>query len=242
MCILIINGFIQNCGVCQYGKRVGSILTKSKKYNITYAEPKNLEECYLVIDQIKPKVIIYNYLPATIPFLNNQFFSYIKNKNIKQGLIIHNGNIWGNFDFYLHQNPDFTEDQNNKSLLRPLIEYESSNILNDKPIKIGTFGFFGSHKKLNSICKIINNQMDQETEINFHITRSFLSNQEECDNIKSSCLEEITKPNIKINITQNFLSDIELLSFLNNNHLNIFFYDDYNFYNGISSSIDFALS
>jgi hypothetical protein len=84
--------------------------------------------------------------------------------------------------------------------------------------------------------------MDQETEINFHITRSFLSNQEECDSIKSSCLEEITKPNIKINITQNFLSDLELLSFLNNNHLNIFFYDDYNFYNGISSSIDFALS
>ena len=49
-------------------------------------------------------------------------------------------------------------------------------------------------------------------------------------------------PNITLNITTNFISDDELLEFLAGNDLNIFFYQKYPSYNGISSSIDYALS
>jgi hypothetical protein len=45
-----------------------------------------------------------------------------------------------------------------------------------------------------------------------------------------------------LNITTNFISDDELLEFLAGNDLNIFFYQKYPTYNGISSSIDYALS
>lgn len=242
MCILILNGFIENCGVCQYGKRVGSILKKSKRYNIIYSEPKNIQEYFEIIEKTQPKVVIYNYLPATVPFLNNNFFIKVKQKNIKQGLIIHNGNTWGVFDFFLHQNPEFVCYENNKNLLRPLIEKIFDNNLPEYPLRIGSFGFFGLHKKINKMCRYINEQMDVPTEINLHITRSFLSHDEEFEKIKNDCFSEITRDNIKLNITKNFLTDDELLLFLNNNHLNMFLYDDYNFYNGISSSIDYALS
>ena len=240
--VLIINGSIENCGVCQYGKRLGHILKNSTLYKILYSEPKNLDECFQLIETYKPKIIVYNYLRQLIPFIDNSFFVYIKEKNIKQGLIIHNDASWGIFDFYLHQDPYFNEYKNNKSLLRPLIEFNESKIIDKTPLKIGTFGFFGLHKKLNNICKIVNDQIDEEVELNLHITRCFLSNESELTDIKQTCLDNITKPNIKLNITHNFLSDIDLLKHLNNNHLNIFFYDDYNFYNGISSSIDYAIS
>jgi hypothetical protein len=43
-------------------------------------------------------------------------------------------------------------------------------------------------------------------------------------------------------ITTDFISDEDLLDFLAGNDLNIFFYQKYSGYNGISSSIDYALS
>jgi hypothetical protein len=48
--------------------------------------------------------------------------------------------------------------------------------------------------------------------------------------------------NIKLNITTNFITDDEILDFLYKNDLNIFLYENYQFYNGISSTIDYALS
>jgi hypothetical protein len=43
-------------------------------------------------------------------------------------------------------------------------------------------------------------------------------------------------------ITTDFISDDDLLDFLAGNDLNIFFYQKYHEYNGISSSVDYALS
>ena len=47
---------------------------------------------------------------------------------------------------------------------------------------------------------------------------------------------------MKLQITTEFITDEQLLQFLNQNDLNIFLYPIYNEYYGLSSSIDFALA
>jgi hypothetical protein len=60
--------------------------------------------------------------------------------------------------------------------------------------------------------------------------------------VSQLCQKNITNSNISLNITTDFISDEELLDFLAGNDLNIFFYENYLTYNGISSVIDFALA
>jgi len=56
------------------------------------------------------------------------------------------------------------------------------------------------------------------------------------------CYRTNTNPNIKLNITTNFLDDNSLLEFLAGNDLNIFMYDKHLQNPGISSATDYALS
>ena len=75
-----------------------------------------------------------------------------------------------------------------------------------------------------------------------YITRGFYSTNDIFEEIKTECLNITNKSNIKLNFTNNFFTNQDMLNFLFNNDLNIFFYENYSFYNGISSTIDYALS
>lgn len=240
--ILFINHNIQNCGVYQYGKRVASISKKSKIFNFQYAEISSKEDLILQINQEEPKILIYNYVTATMPWLDYSIINYIRSLNIKQGNIIHNTQYNG-FDFYLHQNPNYINNNNNFRLLRPLFEYIPKNKIENSVLQIGTFGFGGQHKFIPEICELISKQfLNKKVEINIHVTKGFYSD-DVTKEIEKKCIQKIgKKENLKLNFTNKFLPDEAMLDFLYKNDLNIFFYENYNFYNGISSSIDYALS
>jgi hypothetical protein len=241
--VLIVNHNVQNCGVYQYGKRVADICTKSKLFNFVYLEATSLDELFSTIKESNPSIIIYNYLPSTMGWINPAIFDKIRSLGIKQGNIIHNTEFNG-FDFYLHQNPYYHNHNNNFALLRPLFEYVPKKTdRRSDAIQIGTFGFGGQHKFIHEICRIVDEEfVDKEVDLNLHITKGFYSSDDPFEEIKDDCQKIVNNSNIKLNLTNNFLTNEGMLDFLFNNDLNIFFYENYSFYNGISSTIDYALS
>lgn len=241
--VLFVNNDIQNCGVYQYGKRVSDICSKSKAHNFNSIEISSSQELFYYLEKNKLDVIVYNYVQSNMPWLNGDILNYIRGKNIIQGNIIHNAE-YGGFDFYLHQNPYYPSNGNNFAIPRPLFDYvPTKNIKKDDGlIRIGTFGFSGQHKFVHEICRAVNEEfVNQEVELNLHITKGCAS-ADIFEEIKDECLSSIPNKNIKINFSNHFLSNQELLDFLFCNDLNIFFYENYSFYNGISSTIDYALS
>lgn len=245
MTILIINNSEKNCGVHQYGKRFGSIASKSKKYDFKYFEINSDHEFILKFNEYKPKAIIYNYLSGTMPWLSGELVQLCRNNGVKQYTIVHNSHYHG-FDYYLHQNPYHPHvDSRNFSLARPLFDYTPNNLnTNGDTLHIGSFGFGLTCKHIDKICKIVNYQLsDRKVQINLHLTEAhFCPNLDTISSIKKDCLDSITSDNIKLNMSHNFLTNDEMLDFLFKNDLNIFFYEKYNHYNGISSTIDYALS
>lgn len=246
MVIFIVNHKIKNCGVYQYGKRVALIASKSKLLNIHYIEADNQLEFQSLVDKYKPSVIVYNHLTGTMPWVNADYVELLRKRGIKQGTIVHNVAYSTFFDFYLHQDPNFKTSKNNYKLLRPLFQYNNNINLQSNQIKIGSFGFGFFSKYYNDLCSYVRDSFINsacQIQLRLHLTHShFCENSKDIEIIKHHANQIISNSNISLNITTNFISDDELLDFLAGNHINIFFYQKYNDYNGISSSIDYALS
>lgn len=79
--------------------------------------------------------------------------------------------------------------------------------------------------------------------LNLHVANPWF-NKLSLNNVKIriKCYLAIRNSNIRLKYKTNFLKNEELLTFLQQNDLNVFIYDDYENYNGISSVIDYALS
>jgi hypothetical protein len=211
-----------------------------------YYEMDSQNSLELEYNNHKPEVIIYNYLSVTMPWVNKELVQKYRDLGIKQYSIVHNVGYETFFDCYLHQNPYYENlDENNFALTRPLFDYQPIKIeKTDDVIHIGSFGFGFKVKNFEKICKIVNDQLSHKNvQINLHLTSSyFCPNSNDIAFIKQDCLNLITHDNIKLNMTHDFLTDDNVLNFLYKNDLNIFFYQNYDVYNGISSTIDYALS
>lgn len=245
MNILIINHSVVNCGVYQYGKRFANILSKSTNHNFVYCELNSHAELDQKIEEYNPEIIIYNYLGGTMPWVNEGTVQNLRVKGIKQMLIVHNIGYATFFDYYLHQNPYHQNvDDRNFAILRPLFDYSPDFEMSSDTINIGSFGFGFRVKHFDQICRIVNDQLyDRKVQINLHLTTShFCPNANDIQAIKNDCLRYITSPNINLNMTHDFMSDKQMLDFLYSNNLNIFLYQNFPQYNGISSTIDYALS
>jgi len=246
MNIFIINHSVENCGVYQYGKRFGNIASNSKKHNFMYYEMDSQNDLVLEYATHRPEVIIYNYLSGTMPWVTEDLVQRYRELGVKQYLIVHNVGYATFFDAYLHQHPYYEHvDANNFALARPLFDYQPPEIKkSDDVLHVGSFGFGFRVKYFDQICKIVNEQLSyRKVQINLHLTSShFCPNANDIASIKQDCLNSITHDNIKLNMTHDFLTDDDMLNFLYKNDLNIFFYQNYGGYNGISSTVDYALS
>lgn len=246
MNILILNHSEKQCGVYQYGKRIGNILEKSTNHKFVYLELNSHKDLDDKISEYNPQAIIYNWTGGTMSWVTPETVNILREKNIKQFLLVHNVGYATFFDYYLHQHPywQFTDDKN-FAIPRPLPFYNKSEFKkSDDIIRIGSFGFGLLNKYYNEICRIVNEQFDNENvELRLHLTTgTFAGTTQNIPLVSQLCQQNITKLNISLNITTDFISDEELLNFLAGNDLNIFFYEDYPTYNGISSVIDYALA
>jgi hypothetical protein len=241
-----VNHSVENCGVYQFGKRVGDILAKSTSIQFIYVEIDSFDALLAKVSEVNPNSILFNHLQGTMPWLNEVNIEILRSMSIKTFTIVHNIGYKQYFDGYFHQDPNFIGDSHsNFAFPRPIFE---DYVVRDKPrleiLQIGSFGFGFKVKHFDEICRLVNGQFKNElVQVNFHITESYFSpNASEIEAIERRCRKILKNKNHNLVVTRDFLSNIEILDFLALNDLNVFLYEKYKTYNGISSTLDYALS
>ena len=253
MIVIFLNHKIKNCGVYQYGKRMIEILHKDSNITYIYKEIDKLTEYQQVIlENININAIIYNYHESTMNWLNSSNIQkVVKNIGIPHESPEHL------FDIICNIDPDAIESYNRISLPRPIYENIEEIILNptenesinnfinkytdtDLPI-FGSFGFGFNNKGFDKIIKFVNEQYNNAI-IKFVIPIAYFDPEpNRIYEMANLCMNQNCKPGIKLMISHDFFSTVDILKFLNSNTMNIFLYDKMNG-RGISSTIDYALS
>jgi len=255
MKILFVNNKTINCGVYQYGKRVGKILSPRLSF-FHYCEVVSLEEFLNLKDNYD--IIVFNYIAAgrsnaPLGWLDQEILEELKGSGVKVGTVGHLNDVKFNFDFILSQYPsDQLRDDSRYYIFRPLpfdmVENpyiknrRELDLIKRKVPRIGSFGFASKSKGFTGLIRIINSEFSK-AEIRFHIASADYSDPtgEGTNNLISECKAIKTKSGISLNITSGFVDDESILDFLSGNDLNVFNYDD-NEDGGVSSVIDFAIS
>ena len=243
--IFFINHKKSNCGVYEFGKRIGKVLNKSKKFNFIYLEISSLETLEKKYNSLKPHLMIYNYAGGTMPWIKTYKFL------IPQISIIHeitssiSKNTYPNFtDYYIAPDP---------SLIRNnILVYKTSRLIfknNDNLrkknslIKIGSFGFGSKNKNFLGVVRAVSKEFNK-AQINFIIPAATFGDINGCGSKEQvkKCIKYLKKfPSIKFNFSHNYIPEKKLINFLRQNDLNVFLYNDKR-ERGISSVIDYALS
>lgn len=242
--VLILNHKEHKCGVYQFGKRVYELAARSDKINYIHRELNSHEEYLSILAEVKPQYIVYNWHWDRMPWLKPEDIT--ENRKIKHYFIYHDGTMMQPYDKYLffgEFDPQKTASPPDKRVLlpRPLFPYYGDYPVNDI-LTIGSFGFAFNHKKFPNLVKMVNDSFDRAI-INIHLTSPYFGNSSGgvIEDIAKECHSRNVKSGIKLTITQDFLDDQGLLTFLAKNDINVFSYGPIQ-NPGLSSAPDYALS
>lgn len=248
MDIIFINHQKSQCGVYEIGKRIHELLD-TKVINSKYFEVPihSITDFRNIIESENPKYIIYNYYPATLPFLTKNLVN--EYPNIKHIGIIHDPldphhiNLFDTlFDAWMiHDTTNESYSVKKFKTVRPIRRYvktkEENTILN-----VGSHGFSVSPWKMfDKIIQQVHNDFDV-VKINMNITQATFGGRNDID-IFNSWKKIISKSNVELNITNTYFeSEFDLINFLSKNDLNVYFYNAPSPYVGVGGSADLAIS
>lgn len=244
--ILIVSSKKKRCGIGQYGLNIAEALQKSSLYSFIYTGCSNPWELKKATARLTPAAIIYNYYPATMPWLNKDV---TRKFNVPQLGIMHEvtqaeaDNATSEmFDFHLCPDPTLIE-KNPRTLKtgRLIPPYINTQNLPDVTT-IGSFGFGFEDKGFERLVNIVQREFD-EARIVLHLPFNDIVDKLGRHTLATAqrCRRMIKKPGINLIVRHNFLNKFALLDFLASNTLNAFFYDTHKD-RGISSVIDYALA
>jgi radical SAM superfamily enzyme YgiQ (UPF0313 family) len=245
--IMIVSHKKAQCGIYQYGVDISNALQKSEVYDFVYAECGNPSELNEAVTKCSPKVIIYNYYPFTMPWLNR----YItRGYHVPQLAVMHevtqeeaDNATQEMFDGFLC--PDPTLKENNPYVFKTarLIPTYCNNInIPDIPT-IGSFGFGFCNKGFERLIDIAQKEFDR-VRIRLHMPFNSIVDEKGAVhtlNTAQRCRNTIINKNVELLINHSYLSKEQLFEFLAGNTINAFFYDTSK-NKGISSVIDSALA
>ena len=243
--VLILNHSHDRCGVYQFGKRVYELVENSKNVSYIYKEVEDLAAYQELVSQINPDYIIYNWHVLTMGWLSEGVI--VNDKLHKHCFIWHDDTMRQNYDKYLMFGTDDIKHnriQKGKGVVlpRPLLEYKGKYPKN-KILTIGSFGFGYLGKGAQNLVKIVNSSKDfDKAVLNLHLPVSYYGDRLgiQANEVISLCKSYNNDTRIKLNISQEFMSNDEVLKFLAKNDINIFLYIIN--CDGLSSTIDYALS
>ena len=245
--ILIVSHKKAQCGIYQYGVDTANALQKSKVYDFVYVECSSQSELNEAITKYNPKVIIYNYYPYTMPWLNRDI---TKGYRIPQFAIMHEVTqeeadkaTQEMFDGFLCPDPTLKENNpyvfKTARLIPQYYNYQNTPDI----ITIGSFGFGFCDKGFERLIDIAQKEFDS-VRIRIHMPFNSLADDKgavHALNTAERCRKTVTNKNVELQINHSYLSKEELFSFLAGNTINAFFYDT-NKDKGVSSVIDSALA
>jgi hypothetical protein len=243
--VAILTGSKQDCGIYYYARNLHNMLTKSKHNNYLLFTCDSESEMQKIVQDNSIDVVIHNWHPTTMRWLNQ----YVIDKNkVRQFMIIgHEGRFetihFHNIEHYITIDVTAPDTEKVHPGVRPIVIYE--DIQYSSPgnvLKIGTSGIGQHNKNLNVIIDIINRQFNEPVELNVHFSPGFYTPLKE-DAITQLIehYKKYAKSNVKINYTLERFSEYDLIKWLNNNDINIYYYETFDAV-GVSGSTDRALS
>jgi hypothetical protein len=243
--VLYVNhGISKKCGVYDLGLRHFLSIKDIDDCDIKYEEIDSIDKYFKICELEKPEIIIFNYMPITCSWLNETINNY-KCVKICVPHLFTNGDIrsFRNniFDYYIVLDKNSISDKICFKTNRPLTVFKSVKKDKNKIPTIGSFGFAFTYKFFNRIVKHVNDCFD-EAIINFYMSKPHFNNgRDETQLVIDSCVQEIKKTNIQLNVTTDFLNELEIIEKLNENDINcLFYHESQNI--GISSSLDYLVS
>jgi len=245
-CVLYINGSEPNCGVHQFGRAIAKALANSRSYRFVYRAVASPQELHEAAAEARPAAIIYNYHPATMPWLERNTIAGLDGPQIGT---IHEitqavADVATSQTFHYHIAADPTLLLKNPIVFktgRLLPEYQNKFPRPVTPV-IGTWGFGYAGKGFERVVRTVQNEFDEAT-IRLHMPVSPFMDADgtQASAIAARCSDLVAKPGIKLIVSHEFLSTQDMLDFLAQNTLNAFFYAE-NLGRGISSVLDLALA
>lgn len=252
--VMLVNGAIENCGVCQYGKRLSRVLLDDSRH-ARYIEVSTAQEFDAV--EFKPKILLFNYIACGRPFgplgwLSQSFLDGLRRKGHIVGTIGHLDDVRFHFDFVLSQDPTRREYDTQYSLPRPLA-FEAKNasegiqdlqVRGRNKVTIGSFGFAARSKRFPEVVRLVAQQIpNAKVKLNITNANYHDSNGEIRDAVIRECMEVPRPASVELAITSTFMSDEDILKFLAGNDLNVFAYQtDSGDDGGVASVMDYAIS
>ena len=244
--ILFVNHKKSQCGVYEFGRNVGDAL-KLSSLEFSYHECGSGDELREIATQQTPDAIIYNYHPATMRWLSA---GITRNIRCPQIGIIHevtqtvadraNNSL---FNFHIAHDPTLL-------LKNPIVfkagrlipQYENKFTEPEIPV-IGSFGFAGK-KGQRRLVELVQKEFDEAViRINIPFATFGDARGKMAMAIAEECRAALTKPNIKLELTHDFLAQKELLDFIAQNTINLFLYEPMDDeHRGISGVVDLALA
>jgi SAM-dependent methyltransferase len=263
--ILFVNHRRSQCGVYWFGEHVFDAIRASMKYRFHKAECDSLAELEAHVAQHRPRAIIYNYMPATMPWVasplarGHVIWNRIAGIPITQLGIIHSilqpiadeavpGKQFKRahpelanrlFDFYIAPDPTLLL----KNTLvykhgRPVPTYTNRFPVPER-LTIGSFGF--AKTGYDDLIELVQREFDDAV-IRLSIPFATFGDAggAEARAIADRCRSLVKKPGITLSISHEFLGETAVLDFLAQNTLNAFLRERGG--RGISSVLDYALA
>ncbi len=244
--VLIVSHKEEQCGVHQFGLNLASALNKSAKYAFEYIECSGTDEYFAAVEKSQPKVVIYNYHPSTLPWLNRKI---IRKIGVPRLGIIHevtqelaDGVDNSLFDYHIAADPVL--------LLKNPLVFKTGRLIqkieNTYPMPviptIGSFGFATEGKGFDKLVSTVQEEFDNAViRLNIPFATFADASGSSALAVSKKCEQMIVKPGIKLLVSHEFLSVEKVLDFLAQNSVNAFFYEQ-NDGRGISSVTDLALA
>ena len=244
--VILVTGATKECGIYQYADSVYEILKTSKNYEFEFLATDSYQKFNARVSEVDPYAIIYNHHPYTLQWLNNGITRPIANSTKTKQLAIvgheHNNKFTG-INSYIFTDPRKETSGDEYAGVPPITYYD--DIQYSKPnevLKIGTSGISNVTKNLEQLIGLINEQFNEDVILNLHLANgAYVDPSGGLSNSLEQACRKLAKSNIKINVTQEFFNKKDLIAWLNQNDINLYWYRTPNV-PGVSGSVDRALS
>lgn len=241
--VLIVTGPEIECGIYQYAWAAYNILKESR--NNTYEFIATDDHRELLQRASEFDVIIYNHHPHTLSWLSSGITRPIRNESKIKQIVIYgheHKNKFTGVDAYIVTDPYAEVSENEFNGMPPVKYYANIDYSSPKgTIKIGTSGIGNKTKNLPKIITLINEQFTEDVILNLHVSDGkFVDPSGKLSEDLIDVCRRRANSNVRIEVTRAFLDKTELVSWLNSNDINLYWYETPNV-PGVSGSIDRAI-
>lgn len=246
--VLFVTPVDRRCGVSSFGASTGTVLLKSRRYEVAVrafeenTEPAGFLDC---VRSVSPDIILYNQHPIATPWLNGDVIAQIRWEmpHIKQLAEVHDQTpAIPTLDGLVHSNPIMEETLREFRVRRILPP--SVDVPPPTEVVIGSFGFAGDHKGLVRLVEQVNDEFDRAT-VRLHLPHNHYGDPDGAitARIATSC-RAAAKDGVRVEVTHDYLDPTQLVRWLAGNSINCFLYSEHPSFAvaGISSAIDYALA